>query len=101
MKITIPKLNNHHIILIFAGFLVSLLSGCGLFQAPCGFDCEARHICNGLNQNFFEDKRKFEIARRTTNNELARFYCIWQEGLVLPSDNKEDWAKMSAARKNN
>ena len=71
--------------LSLASFLsLYMLSGCALFESPCGLDCEARHVCNGLNENFYGDKTSFEVAKRSSNSELARFYCVWQEGLVLP-----------------
>jgi hypothetical protein len=77
---------------LLGGILLSFLSGCALFQPPCGLDCEAMHICNGLNQQFYSKKEDFEAARRATNSELARYYCVWREGLVLPK-GKESWGK--------
>ena len=73
-----------------AGLLIHVLSGCALFGPPnCGLDCEARHVCNGLNDLFFEDKASFETAKLSTNSKLARLYCVHQVGLVLPPDMEE------------
>ena len=60
-------------------------------RQQCDPVCVATYFCNGLNQTFYEDKELFEIARKATNNELARFFCVWKEGLVLPG-GKETWA---------
>jgi hypothetical protein len=82
-----------------AGLLIYILSGCALFGPPnCGLDCEARHVCNGLNDLFYENKASFETARLSTNSKLARLYCEHQVGLVLPPDIEE--IKKNRAKQN-
>ena len=69
------------------------LSGCALFQPPCGADCEANYICNDLNTKFVNNEREFKIAKRASNLDLVQTSCVWREGLVLPK-GKEHWQKL-------
>jgi hypothetical protein len=66
--------------------LVTTLSGCAIFQPPCGADCEAKYLCNGLNQRYYNNENAFKLAKHRAKNPLAKNFCVWRKGLVLPED---------------
>lgn len=92
--------------LIALGTIIAvLISGCSLFDDSrngvkdndplASVKAEAKLVCsyfNGLHSYNGKDKKvaeinrvAFSLARNESNNELARLFCQYKKGMVLPS----------------